>query len=66
MPRAIFVDLEPGTMDSVRGASFGQLFGADNSVCGQIRFFFFFSERATTDPRDTTRRGQSSWKMCWM
>ena len=26
MPRAILMDLEPGTMDSVRAGPFGQLF----------------------------------------
>lgn len=32
--RAILVDLEPGTMDSVRAGSFGQLFRPDNYVFG--------------------------------
>lgn len=35
MPRAILVDLEPGTMDSIRGGGFGQLFRPDNFVFGQ-------------------------------
>lgn len=35
MPRAILVDLEPGTMDSVRAGPFGQLFRPDNYVFGQ-------------------------------
>lgn len=35
MPRAILVDLEPGTMDSIRGGGFGQLFRPDNYVFGQ-------------------------------
>lgn len=35
MPRAILVDLEPGTMDSVRSGPFGQLFRPDNYVFGQ-------------------------------
>ncbi|CAF4970838.1 unnamed protein product [Rotaria sp. Silwood1] len=35
VPRAILVDLEPGTMDSVRSGSFGQLFRPDNFVFGQ-------------------------------
>lgn len=29
------VDLEPGTMDSIRGGPFGQLFKPDNMVFGQ-------------------------------
>ncbi|KAH6923935.1 hypothetical protein HPB50_009572 [Hyalomma asiaticum] len=32
VPRAILVDLEPGTMDSVRSGPFGQLFRPDNFV----------------------------------
>ncbi|VDK88824.1 unnamed protein product, partial [Onchocerca ochengi] len=35
VPRAILVDLEPGTMDSIRGGGFGQLFRPDNFVFGQ-------------------------------
>ena len=35
MPRAILVDLEPGTMDSVRSGPFGQVFRPDNFVFGQ-------------------------------
>uniref|UniRef100_A0A4W2I9P6 Tubulin/FtsZ GTPase domain-containing protein n=1 Tax=Bos indicus x Bos taurus TaxID=30522 RepID=A0A4W2I9P6_BOBOX len=32
VPRAILVDLEPGTMDSVRSEPFGQIFRPDNFV----------------------------------
>merc|ERR1712232_561804 len=35
LPRAILMDLEPGTMDSVRAGPFGQLFRPDNFVFGQ-------------------------------
>ncbi|KAL5106309.1 Tubulin beta-4B chain protein [Taenia crassiceps] len=35
VPRSILVDLEPGTMDSVRAGPFGQLFRPDNFVFGQ-------------------------------
>lgn len=35
VPRAVLVDLEPGTMDSVRSGPFGQLFRPDNFVFGQ-------------------------------
>uniref|UniRef100_A0A8C9RXW6 Tubulin/FtsZ GTPase domain-containing protein n=1 Tax=Scleropages formosus TaxID=113540 RepID=A0A8C9RXW6_SCLFO len=34
VPRAILVDLEPGTMDSVRSGAFGQLFRPDNFIFG--------------------------------
>jgi tubulin beta len=35
VPRAVLVDLEPGTMDSVRAGPFGALFRPDNFVFGQ-------------------------------
>ncbi|CAE7432961.1 BTU1 [Symbiodinium necroappetens] len=35
VPRAVLMDLEPGTMDSVRAGPFGQLFRPDNFVFGQ-------------------------------
>ena len=53
VPRAILMDLEPGTMDSVRAGSFGQPFRTDNFVLEQ-------TARATVGRRDTTSRVQSS------
>ncbi|CAG2169683.1 unnamed protein product, partial [Oppiella nova] len=35
VPRAILLDLEPGTMDAVRSSQFGRLFRPDNFVFGQ-------------------------------
>merc|ERR1711981_163077 len=35
VPRAVLVDLEPGTMDSVRSGAFGAIFRPDNFVFGQ-------------------------------
>ncbi|KAF2359791.1 Tubulin/FtsZ GTPase domain [Trinorchestia longiramus] len=35
VPRAILIDLEPGTMDAVRSGPFGQLFRPDNFIFGQ-------------------------------
>ena len=35
MPRAIRVDLEPGTLYSVRSGAFGHLFRPDNFIFGQ-------------------------------
>lgn len=35
VPRAVLIDLEPGTMDSVRQSPYGQLFRPDNFVFGQ-------------------------------
>jgi tubulin beta len=39
VPRAILMDLEPGTMDAVRAGPFGQLFRPDNFVFGQTGKF---------------------------
>jgi len=36
VPRAVLVDLEPGTMDSVRAGPFGQIFRPDNFVFGKM------------------------------
>jgi tubulin beta len=33
-PRAVLVDLEPGTMDSVKSSPHGQLFKPDNFLFG--------------------------------
>lgn len=38
VPRAVLVDLEPGTMDSVKAGAFGQLFRPDNYVFGENCF----------------------------
>ncbi|RWW33210.1 hypothetical protein BHE74_00002369, partial [Ensete ventricosum] len=35
VPRAVLMDLEPGTMDSVRTGTYGQIFRPDNFVFGQ-------------------------------
>eukprot|EP00568_Trieres_chinensis_P010352 CAMPEP_0183298264 /NCGR_PEP_ID=MMETSP0160_2-20130417/5339_1 /TAXON_ID=2839 ORGANISM="Odontella Sinensis, Strain Grunow 1884" /NCGR_SAMPLE_ID=MMETSP0160_2 /ASSEMBLY_ACC=CAM_ASM_000250 /LENGTH=448 /DNA_ID=CAMNT_0025460269 /DNA_START=137 /DNA_END=1483 /DNA_ORIENTATION=- len=35
VPRAVLTDLEPGTMDAIRGGSHGTLFRPDNFVFGQ-------------------------------
>ena len=50
VPRAILVDLEPGTMDSVRSGPFGQIFRPDNFVFGRsfecsVNMFFVFFVR---------------------
>ena len=36
VPRAVLVDLEPGTMDSVRSGPFGQIFKPDNFIFGKV------------------------------
>ena len=35
MPRAVLVDLEPGTMDSVRSGPFWKQFRPDNFIFGK-------------------------------
>ena len=42
VPRAVLVDLEPGTMDSVRSGPFGQVFRPDNFVFGKISLNVYF------------------------
>ena len=34
VPRAVLVDLEPGTIEAVRSGPFGQLFRPDNFING--------------------------------
>ncbi|KAK1785568.1 hypothetical protein P4O66_018930 [Electrophorus voltai] len=80
VPRAILVDLEPGTMDSVRSGPFGQIFRPDNFVFGENTVYspchhlpFFIVDTLlhakvvleTTGRRVTTRRGRSLWTLCW-
>ena len=36
VPRCILMDLEPGTMDSVRSGPYGNLFRPDNYIFGQV------------------------------
>lgn len=35
VPRALLIDLEPGTMDSIRGSRIGELFRPDNFIHGE-------------------------------
>lgn len=35
VPRAILVDLEPGTMDAAKSGPYGKLFRPDNFIFGQ-------------------------------
>ncbi len=51
VPRAVLVDLEPGTMDSVRSGPFGQLFRPDN---------FVFGKCATRGEKQTSVEGEYS------
>lgn len=51
MPRAVLVDLEPGTMDSVRSGPFGQIFRPDNFVFGNYFCQFVKSELFIMHPK---------------
>uniref|UniRef100_A0A8I5YP08 Tubulin/FtsZ GTPase domain-containing protein n=1 Tax=Pongo abelii TaxID=9601 RepID=A0A8I5YP08_PONAB len=60
VPRAVLVDLEPGTMDSVRSGPFGQVFRPDNFIfvtgCTVLQVSV---GPETTGPRDTTQKARS-------
>lgn len=52
VPRAVLIDLEPGTMDSVRSSPYGGLFRPDNFVYGQSgagASFFLHYKRETNN-----------------
>ncbi|OXB66763.1 UNVERIFIED_CONTAM: hypothetical protein H355_004894 [Colinus virginianus] len=52
VPRAVLVDLEPGTMDSVRSGPFGQLFRPDNFIFELTQQMFDAKNMmAACDPR---------------
>lgn len=53
VPRAILMDLEPGTMDSVRSGPYGQVFRPDNFIFGQVRaeLVLSYEERARSAQR---------------
>ena len=56
---AILMDLEPGTMDSVRAGPFGQLFRPDNFVFGQ-------TGAGNNWPKGHCTEGAGSSTMCRM
>ena len=51
VPRAILMDLEPGTMDSVRAGPFGQLFRPDSFVNVVARYRACPGDTAESTPR---------------
>ncbi|ETO00283.1 tubulin beta chain [Reticulomyxa filosa] len=55
VPRAILLDLEPGTMDSVRAGPFGQLFRPDNFVQQKIERCLHKVELETIGQKDITQ-----------
>uniref|UniRef100_A0A3B5MIC5 Tubulin/FtsZ GTPase domain-containing protein n=1 Tax=Xiphophorus couchianus TaxID=32473 RepID=A0A3B5MIC5_9TELE len=65
VPRAILVDLEPGTMDSVRSGPFGQIFRPDNFFSTITLTLQARVEQVTTGQRATTQRELSWWTQSW-
>ena len=61
VPRAVLVDLEPGTMDSIRAGPYGQIFRPDSFVFGQ-------SGLEIIGPKVTTLKERSwliqFWTLC--
>uniref|UniRef100_A0A673ZZ64 Tubulin beta-1 chain n=1 Tax=Salmo trutta TaxID=8032 RepID=A0A673ZZ64_SALTR len=66
VPRAVLVDLEPGTMDSVRSGPFGQIFRPDNFMIYTSLILQARVVLETTGPRATTQRELSWWTQSWM
>ena len=65
VPRAVLLDLEPGTMDSVRSGPYGQIFRPDNFVFGQVgcfifHMFSFFLSRPDPTLKKTCGRGRAA------
>jgi tubulin beta len=60
LPRAILMDLEPGTMDSVRAGQYGQLFRPDNFVFGQSEAGNNWAKGLRRDKSSASR----SWTSC--
>uniref|UniRef100_A0A3B5QI74 Tubulin/FtsZ GTPase domain-containing protein n=2 Tax=Xiphophorus TaxID=8082 RepID=A0A3B5QI74_XIPMA len=55
VPRAVLVDLEPGTMDSVRSGPFGQVFRPDNFVFGECIALTYLHFICIEQPHKTGR-----------
>lgn len=58
VPRCILVDLEPGTMDSVRSGPFGQIFRPDNFVFGKYITVEWVTNGQTDRPTNIQTDGQ--------
>ena len=59
MPRAVLVDLEPGTLDSVRSGPFGQIFRPDNFIFGEL--WARTGVRLLSQGHSKSRRAPRSW-----
>ena len=59
VPRAILVDLEPGTMDSVRSGAFGHLFRPDNFIFGKSPLSHTLMQTPSqADPKQQKQQGK--------
>lgn len=61
VPRAVLVDLEPGTMDSVRSGPFGQLFRPDNFIFGM--WTSLFKKQKLSSRCVISKCGQNAFKL---
>uniref|UniRef100_A0A2K5JBH1 Tubulin/FtsZ GTPase domain-containing protein n=1 Tax=Colobus angolensis palliatus TaxID=336983 RepID=A0A2K5JBH1_COLAP len=64
VPRAALVDLEPGTMDSVRSGPFGQLFRPDNFIFGQTGAGNNWAKGASSSPTRWAAARARAWARC--
>ncbi|KAF6089708.1 tubulin beta 6 class V [Phyllostomus discolor] len=64
VPRAALVDLEPGTMDSVRSGPFGQLFRPDNFIFGQTGAGNNWAKGASSSPTPWEEEQGRAWAHC--
>uniref|UniRef100_A0A5F5PH35 Tubulin beta 6 class V n=2 Tax=Equus TaxID=9789 RepID=A0A5F5PH35_HORSE len=64
VPRAALVDLEPGTMDSVRSGPFGQLFRPDNFIFGQTGAGNNWAKGASSSPTPSGEERGRAWALC--
>uniref|UniRef100_A0A2K5IVQ4 Tubulin/FtsZ GTPase domain-containing protein n=1 Tax=Colobus angolensis palliatus TaxID=336983 RepID=A0A2K5IVQ4_COLAP len=60
VPRAVLVDLEPSTMDSVLSSPFGQIFQLDNFMFELINVGIDYQHLLTSQRKETTRHNTHS------
>eukprot|EP00091_Calanus_sinicus_P002792 TRINITY_DN12901_c0_g1_i1.p1 TRINITY_DN12901_c0_g1~~TRINITY_DN12901_c0_g1_i1.p1 ORF type:complete len:123 (-),score=3.18 TRINITY_DN12901_c0_g1_i1:63-431(-) len=61
VPRAVLVDLEPGTMDAVRSGPLGSCYGRTNVRVRQVRAWEQLGRRGTTTGRGRTWWTRRAW-----
>ncbi|GFY80145.1 tubulin beta-2B chain [Trichonephila inaurata madagascariensis] len=66
VPRAILLDLEPGTMDSIRSSAFGQLFRPDNFIFVAAIFRGQMSMKEVDEQMSNIQNKNSSYFVEWI